>query len=70
MAYRRFLPAGLLVEPSQIEVRVGELAFQLQRVLIGLDRLGPPAQCLERGSQIERGGRVGAAGPGRAKEKR
>ena len=65
MPHRRFLPAGLLVQPGQIKVRVGEVPFQLQRALIRLDRLGPPAQCLERGPQIERGSRVGAAGPER-----
>ena len=65
VSQRRRPSARLFVDPGEIEVGIGELAIQLQRASVRPDRVGPPAQCLERGSQVERGSRVDAAGPER-----
>ena len=54
---RRALP-GLLVQPRQIEVRVGELLVRLDRPPVRRDRVGPAAEVLERGAQVEGGGRI------------
>jgi hypothetical protein len=44
---RRGPLAGLLVEPGQVEVRVGEALVRLDRAAIGLDRLVGPPQLLQ-----------------------